>query len=170
MRLLLGAVAEQMVQEARAAGLGKKSPNGAIQVQEKIAGVEVVPKERDRSVSEQRDTSTMRSTRYVNTLYFVRHGENPANLTREFSYKMVDYPLTENGIQQAEQTAAYFASRPARSHRRRHLQLAAQAGHPDGGDHRRGHRPRRHARGRASRDQRRLAGGPAADRRDLGVP
>ena len=41
----------------------------------------------------------------------MRHGENPANLTREFSYKAVDYPLTEKGIQQAEQTAAYFASR-----------------------------------------------------------
>jgi 3-hydroxyisobutyrate dehydrogenase-like beta-hydroxyacid dehydrogenase len=45
-RLLLGAVAEQMVQEAKAAGMGKKSPNGAIQLHEKIAGVEVVPRER----------------------------------------------------------------------------------------------------------------------------
>jgi broad specificity phosphatase PhoE len=40
----------------------------------------------------------------------VRHGENPANLTREFSYKTVDYPLTEKGILQAQQTATYFAS------------------------------------------------------------
>jgi len=47
----------------------------------------------------------------VNTVYFVRHGENPANLTREFSYRSVDYPLTEKGIRQAEQTAAYFAGR-----------------------------------------------------------
>jgi len=46
----------------------------------------------------------------TNTLYLVRHGENPANLTREFSYRKVDYPLTELGVRQAEQTAAYFAS------------------------------------------------------------
>lgn len=45
----------------------------------------------------------------TNTLYFVRHGENPANLTREFSYKKVDYFLTELGVRQAEQTATYFA-------------------------------------------------------------
>jgi probable phosphoglycerate mutase len=45
----------------------------------------------------------------TNTLFLVRHGENPANLTREFSYKKVDYPLTDLGVRQAEQTAAYFA-------------------------------------------------------------
>jgi probable phosphoglycerate mutase len=45
-----------------------------------------------------------------NILYLVRHGENPANLTREFSHRHVDYPLTERGVRQAEQTAAYFAS------------------------------------------------------------
>jgi broad specificity phosphatase PhoE len=45
----------------------------------------------------------------TNTLYLVRHGENPANLTREFSYRKVDYNLTEKGIRQAEQTARYFA-------------------------------------------------------------
>jgi len=44
-----------------------------------------------------------------NTLYLVRHGENPANLRREFSYRKVDYFLTELGVRQAEQTAAYFA-------------------------------------------------------------
>jgi probable phosphoglycerate mutase len=44
------------------------------------------------------------------TLYLVRHGENPANLTREFSYKKIDYPLTELGVRQAEQTASYFAN------------------------------------------------------------
>lgn len=44
----------------------------------------------------------------VNTLYFVRHGENPANLTREFSHRKIDYPLTELGIEQARQTAAYL--------------------------------------------------------------
>src|SRR5215212_12254254 len=46
----------------------------------------------------------------TNTLYLVRHGENPANLRREFSYRKVDYFLTELGVRQAEQTAAYFAS------------------------------------------------------------
>jgi broad specificity phosphatase PhoE len=44
-----------------------------------------------------------------NTLYLVRHGENPANLKREFSYKIVDYSLTERGVRQSQQTAAYFA-------------------------------------------------------------
>jgi broad specificity phosphatase PhoE len=41
-------------------------------------------------------------------LYLIRHGENKANLTKEFSYKKVDYPLTEKGILQAEQTAEYI--------------------------------------------------------------
>ena len=45
-----------------------------------------------------------------NTLYLVRHGENPANLTREFSYRKIDYSLTERGVRQAEQTASYFAA------------------------------------------------------------
>jgi broad specificity phosphatase PhoE len=48
----------------------------------------------------------------LNTLYLVRHGENLANLTREFSCRRVDYPLTEKGILQAEQTAAHFAALP----------------------------------------------------------
>lgn len=42
------------------------------------------------------------------TLYVVRHGENPANLNREFSYKLIDYSLTEKGVRQAEETAAFF--------------------------------------------------------------
>lgn len=46
----------------------------------------------------------------TNTLFLVRHGQNPANLTREFSYKKVDYPLTDLGVRQAEQTAAYFTA------------------------------------------------------------
>jgi broad specificity phosphatase PhoE len=46
----------------------------------------------------------------VNTIYLVRHGENPANLTREFSYRRVDYPLTEKGVLQAQQTAEYLRS------------------------------------------------------------
>ena len=42
------------------------------------------------------------------TLYVVRHGENPANLNREFSYKLIDYSLTEKGVRQAEETAVFF--------------------------------------------------------------
>jgi broad specificity phosphatase PhoE len=42
------------------------------------------------------------------TLYVVRHGENPANINREFSYKLVDYSLNEKGVRQAEETAVYF--------------------------------------------------------------
>ncbi len=44
----------------------------------------------------------------MNTIYLVRHGENKANLTKEFSYKLVDYPLTEKGFMQAQQTAVFF--------------------------------------------------------------
>jgi broad specificity phosphatase PhoE len=44
----------------------------------------------------------------TNTLYLVRHGENRANLTKEFSYKTVDYSLTPKGVLQAQQTAEYF--------------------------------------------------------------
>jgi broad specificity phosphatase PhoE len=44
----------------------------------------------------------------MNTVYLVRHGENVANITKEFSYKLVDYSLTAKGIIQAEQTAEYF--------------------------------------------------------------
>jgi broad specificity phosphatase PhoE len=47
---------------------------------------------------------------WTNTLYLVRHGENPANLTGEFSYKLVDYALTPKGVLQAEQTAAFFTA------------------------------------------------------------
>ena len=46
----------------------------------------------------------------TNTLYLVRHGENLANITREFSYRKVDYCLTDRGVRQAEQTARYFRS------------------------------------------------------------
>ena len=44
-------------------------------------------------------------------LYLVRHGENLANITKEFSYRAVDYPLTPKGVLQAEQTAEYFVNR-----------------------------------------------------------
>lgn len=41
-------------------------------------------------------------------VYLVRHGENKANLTKEFSSRKIDYPLTPKGRLQAEQTAAAF--------------------------------------------------------------
>ena len=44
----------------------------------------------------------------MNKLYLVRHGENPANITKEISCRHVDYPLTSKGRLQATQTAAYF--------------------------------------------------------------
>lgn len=44
----------------------------------------------------------------MNTLYLIRHGENTANLTREFSHRAVDYSLTPKGVLQAQQTAEYF--------------------------------------------------------------
>ena len=47
----------------------------------------------------------------MNTLYLVRHGENRANITKEFSHTKVDYPLTEKGVLQARQTAEYFQDR-----------------------------------------------------------
>lgn len=44
----------------------------------------------------------------MNHLYLVRHGENLANLTLEFSHRKVDYSLTPKGRLQARQTAEYF--------------------------------------------------------------
>ncbi len=41
-------------------------------------------------------------------IYLVRHGENVANLTKEFSHRKVDHSLTPKGRLQAEQIAAYF--------------------------------------------------------------
>lgn len=48
----------------------------------------------------------------MNRLLLVRHGENPANLTKEFSHRLIDYPLTAKGRLQAEQTAAYLSVYP----------------------------------------------------------
>jgi broad specificity phosphatase PhoE len=48
------------------------------------------------------------SKKSTNFLYLVRHGENTANITKEFSYKLIDYSLTPKGVIQAEQTADYF--------------------------------------------------------------
>jgi probable phosphoglycerate mutase len=45
----------------------------------------------------------------TNRLYLLRHGENPANINKVFSNRLVDQPLTEKGALQAEQTADYFA-------------------------------------------------------------
>ncbi|MGE5263835.1 MAG: histidine phosphatase family protein [Acidobacteriota bacterium] len=44
----------------------------------------------------------------MNRLYLVRHAENPANLTKEFSYRRVDLSLTPKGVLQAKQTAEWF--------------------------------------------------------------
>jgi len=46
----------------------------------------------------------------MNTLYLVRHGENRANLTKELSCRIIDYPLTDKGRLQAEQTGEYFST------------------------------------------------------------
>ncbi|MCB0073344.1 MAG: histidine phosphatase family protein [Caldilineaceae bacterium] len=51
-------------------------------------------------------------TTYTHNFYLVRHGENPANITKEFSYRDVDYSLTPKGVLQAQQTAAYFRNVP----------------------------------------------------------
>ncbi|HEX5493263.1 MAG TPA: histidine phosphatase family protein [Mycobacteriales bacterium] len=42
-------------------------------------------------------------------VYYVRHGENLANLTRELSHRVVDHPLTPRGVEQAAAVAAYLA-------------------------------------------------------------
>jgi len=45
------------------------------------------------------------------TIYFVRHGENPANLKLELSCKLIDYPLTAKGRWQAMRTAEFFLTK-----------------------------------------------------------
>jgi broad specificity phosphatase PhoE len=44
-----------------------------------------------------------------NQLYLVRHGENPANINKVFSSRIVDQSLNKKGLLQARQTAAYFS-------------------------------------------------------------
>lgn len=44
-------------------------------------------------------------------LYFVRHGENAANVERVMAYKVVDHPLTELGRRQAEAVGRWFLDR-----------------------------------------------------------
>ena len=48
-RLLSGSLAEQVLQETRGAGYGKKAPASALLVQERIAGIEVTAKEQPAS-------------------------------------------------------------------------------------------------------------------------
>jgi probable phosphoglycerate mutase len=45
----------------------------------------------------------------VNRVFLVRHGENPANVTKEFSCRKVNHPLTARGRLQAQQTAEWFS-------------------------------------------------------------
>lgn len=47
----------------------------------------------------------------MNRIVLVRHGENPANISKEFSSRKVDYSLTPKGILQAQQTATWLESR-----------------------------------------------------------
>jgi broad specificity phosphatase PhoE len=47
-------------------------------------------------------------------LYFIRHGENLANVERIMSYKIVDYSLTEVGKEQAQYLAEWLADRSIR--------------------------------------------------------
>ena len=44
----------------------------------------------------------------MNTLYLVRHGENFANITKQFSHRVIDLNLTEKGEMQAKQTGMHF--------------------------------------------------------------
>ena len=47
------------------------------------------------------------------SVWYIRHGENPANLTGELSCRNVDYPLTERGVAQATELAGRLAGGPA---------------------------------------------------------
>ena len=74
----------------------------------------------------------------MTTLYLVRHGENLANLTKEFSHRAVDYSLTDKGRMQAAQTADFFRgqaidavySSPLRRARETAEPIAAAVGRP----------------------------------------
>src|SRR5215469_717130 len=43
------------------------------------------------------------------TVWYIRHGENPANLTGELSCRTVDYPLTGHGVEQATALAGLLS-------------------------------------------------------------
>lgn len=62
------------------------------------------------STSSQRNWSRPSQTWINMEILLIRHGENQANLTKEFSCKIVDYPLTVKGKVQAEQTAEALAN------------------------------------------------------------
>jgi probable phosphoglycerate mutase len=47
------------------------------------------------------------------TVWYIRHGENPANLTGELSCRTVDYPLTGHGVEQATALADLLSREPA---------------------------------------------------------
>jgi broad specificity phosphatase PhoE len=61
-----------------------------------------------------------------NHLYLLRHGENPANLSKQFSNRQVDFPLTEKGVIQAQQTADYLSRQNIRDIYSSPLRRAAQ--------------------------------------------
>lgn len=44
------------------------------------------------------------------TIIYVRHGENPANLTHQLSHRVVDHSLTDRGRRQAMLLAAHLAA------------------------------------------------------------
>ena len=44
-------------------------------------------------------------------IYLLRHAESPCNLTRTLSCRLVDDPLTDAGVRQAGQAAAWLADR-----------------------------------------------------------
>ncbi|HEY9389268.1 MAG TPA: histidine phosphatase family protein [Mycobacteriales bacterium] len=46
-------------------------------------------------------------------VYYVRHGENVATITRELSHRVVDHPLTPRGVEQAHAVADHLAARAA---------------------------------------------------------
>ena len=51
----------------------------------------------------------------MNRLFLLRHGENQANLTTEFSCWKIDYPLNEKGRQQAWQAGLALLEKISRS-------------------------------------------------------
>lgn len=47
------------------------------------------------------------------SVWYIRHGQNPANLTGELSCRWVDYPLTGHGVEQAQALAGLLSREPA---------------------------------------------------------
>ncbi len=65
----------------------------------------------------------------MNRLLLIRHGENRANLTKEFSHRLIDYPLTPKGRLQAKQTAEYLQTFPITRVFRSPLKRAYETAH-----------------------------------------